>query len=104
MCLVLVLLGWVFIELQPILQKPMIASQVRLVHVPAESHTENGLVRFNKFLFLTQRMSRQRRSTHILVSFLQFSTANSPSTLVFPQLFSVVLTALLAMYPSGLLL
>ena len=49
-CLVLVLLGWVFIELKPMLQKLMIASQVGLVHDLAESRTENGLARFNRFL------------------------------------------------------
>ena len=71
-CLVLVLLGWVFIELKPILQKLMIASQVGLVHDLAESRTENGLARFNRFLFLTQRMRIRRRSTHIPVNVLHF--------------------------------
>ena len=82
MCLVRILLGWVFIELVAITQEFMTTSQEHLVHGLAESHMENGLARFNRFLFLTQRMRRQRRSTHIPVIFLQSCLA-TPSTLVF---------------------
>ena len=83
MCLVCILLGWVFIELVAIIQEIMTTSQEHLVHGLAESHMENGLARFNRFLFLTQRMRRQRRSTHILVNFVQFCLASFPYNLVF---------------------